>query len=154
GDVANVKPGRRKKIVWRSGQDVAVLAFDQLKFDVVATSGQGTPQPAPAPGAPPGAPPAAAGGGSKLKYSLPIAGGGAAAAAVLILKNKPKDCAFTVSPTSLSFAVTGEAKTVSISVSPADCSPNTWSASSAASFVTVSPATGSANGSVTLTASA
>src|SRR5579862_6017716 len=53
GDVANVKPGQRKKIVWRSGQDVAVLAFDQLKFDVVATAGQTTPPPPPQPGAAP-----------------------------------------------------------------------------------------------------
>jgi len=157
GDVANVAPGRRRKIVWRSGQDVAVLAFDQLKFDVVATSGQGTPkaEPAPAP-APAGAPPA---GDNKLKYILPIAGGGAAAAAFLLLKKgddkpAPLPCTFSVSPASLDFAFSGEAKTVTVSVTPAGCTPDSWTASSGAAFATVAPASGNGNGSVTITAAA
>ena len=47
GDVANVKPGLRKKIVWRSGQDVAILAYDLLKFDAVATLVPAPPTPSP-----------------------------------------------------------------------------------------------------------
>jgi hypothetical protein len=146
GDVSNVKPGRRKKVVWRSGQDVAVLTFDLLKFDVVATAGQTTPAPGPA-----GPPPA--GGGSKMKIILPVAGGGAAAAA-LLLKPKEKDCTFSASPTSLDFAAAGEAKTVNVSVTPADCKSPGWTASSSANFVSVSPGSGTGSGSVTFTAAA
>jgi hypothetical protein len=43
GDVANVRPGGGKRIVWRSGRDVEVLQIDQLKFDVTAVSGKVVP---------------------------------------------------------------------------------------------------------------
>jgi formylglycine-generating enzyme required for sulfatase activity len=49
--VASLKRGPRKKVVWRSGQDVAVLDDELLKFDIVATF---VPPPAPPP---PAAPP-------------------------------------------------------------------------------------------------
>lgn len=45
GDVENVKPGRHKKIVWQSGQDIgAPLAISLLKFNVIAESGPLPPQ--------------------------------------------------------------------------------------------------------------
>lgn len=154
GDVTGVKPGRRKKIVWQSGQDVAVLpGTNLLKFNVLATAGDLTPtaQPGqtPAPAAAPG------GGGSKLKYILPIAAGGAVAAVLLAKKGStpPPPCTFGVLPAAIDAATGGDTKTVTITVSPAGCSPNTWTATSS-DFVTVSPTSGSGSGQVTLTITA
>jgi hypothetical protein len=153
GDVADVKAGRRKKIVWRSGQDVAVLAFDQLKFDVVATSGPAGPRP----GAEPGAPPAAAApppSGSNTKVIVGVAAGGAAIAALLLARKSSSPaippCTFTVTPTAINAAFGGESDNVTVSPSPSGCSPNSWTASASAGFVTVSPASGSGSGQVTL----
>jgi hypothetical protein len=148
GDVANVRPGRQKKIVWRSGQDVAVLKFGDLKFDVVATAGTVTPAPEAAAQAPPPS------GGSNMKWILPIAAGGAGAAAFLLLRNKEEACTFAVSPGSADVPFGGGNVTVSITASPAECTPNTWSTSSAATFVTLNPTSGAGNSSVTITVAA
>jgi hypothetical protein len=157
GDVSDVKAGRRKKIVWRSGQDVAVLAFDQLKFDVVATSGPAGPRPAAEPGAPAATttPPPS---GSNTKVIVAVAGGGAAVAAILLAKKSspapPPGCTFAVSPTAITAASGGETDSVTVSLSPSGCSPNSWTASTSSSFVTVSPGSGSGSGQVTLTCAA
>ena len=63
-------------------------------------------------------------------------------------------CIFSISPSSLTAPATGAALSVSVAVGPAGCAPATWTASSGASFITVSPANGTGNGSVTLTVSA
>ena len=63
-------------------------------------------------------------------------------------------CTFSVSPTTLTATSAGGASTVAVTASPAGCSPANWTASSNAAFVTVSPTTGTGNGTVTLTVSA
>jgi hypothetical protein len=91
-----------------------------------------------------------AGGG----ISLPIVAGAAGAAVlgtvVAATALSSPDCVFAVSPTSINAAGGGSTESVSVSVSPADCDPPTWSATSGVSFVTVTPANGSGSGAVTL----
>src|SRR5262245_25216345 len=66
----------------------------------------------------------------------------------------PAVCAFTVSPSTVSFGSNGGTQNVTLTASPAGCSPQTWTASSSTAGVTVSPTAGSGNATITLSASA
>ncbi len=66
----------------------------------------------------------------------------------------PAVCAFSVSPTTLSFGSNGGTQNVTLTASPAGCSPQTWTASSSGAGVTVSPTAGSGSATITLAASA
>ena len=97
GDVENVRPGRRKKIVWQSGQDIgAPLSISQLKFNVVAVGGDTTPQG--------GKPTAAAGNtttatkSNPLKWIIPVVGGAGAVAAIAVSKGGSSGGAGTTPP--------------------------------------------------------
>jgi hypothetical protein len=63
-------------------------------------------------------------------------------------------CTFTVMPTAATAPGAGGIVTVGVSVGPAGCAPAAWTAASNASFIAVSPASGTGNGSVTLSVSA
>ena len=60
----------------------------------------------------------------------------------------PASSTLTVSPTSLSYTANSESKTITVS------SNTSWTASSSASWLTISPTSGSSNGTITATASA
>jgi hypothetical protein len=89
---AGVMAGAGKSIFWRAGEDIESVGLERFQYRVVLTreampvapaaaKPAVSPPPAPAaPAAPPASAPAAAkGGGSKLKWILPLVGGGAAA---------------------------------------------------------------------------
>jgi hypothetical protein len=64
-------------------------------------------------------------------------------------------CTFSVTPAALPPApATGGSQTITISVSPAGCGPSNWTATSNAAFVSVNPASGTGNGSVTVSVAA
>lgn len=63
-------------------------------------------------------------------------------------------CSFTVAPLTFNAPATGATLTATVTVAPAGCSPPTWTASSNAAFITVSPANGTGNGTVTLSVGA
>ena len=63
-------------------------------------------------------------------------------------------CAFSTSPTSLSFPSSGGSQVVTVTAAPSGCSPSTWTAASTDSGLTLAPAAGDGNGSVTVTAAA
>ncbi|MFO0753176.1 MAG: choice-of-anchor D domain-containing protein [Thermodesulfovibrionales bacterium] len=64
---------------------------------------------------------------------------------------KPAQCTYSISPTSLSVSAAGSSNSISVT-SPGSCTEWTWSAESGASWITInSGATGSSNGTVTLT---
>ena len=60
----------------------------------------------------------------------------------------PASSTLTVSPTSLSYTANSESKTITVS------SNTSWTASSSANWLTISPTSGSSNGTITATASA
>jgi Putative binding domain, N-terminal/Viral BACON domain len=63
-------------------------------------------------------------------------------------------CTFAVSPTSASFGPAGGSQPVSVTASPAGCTPASWTAAGNGNALTVSPASGSGNGTVTVTTAA
>jgi len=63
-------------------------------------------------------------------------------------------CAFSVAPTTVSFASGGGSQTVTLTAAPAGCAPSTWTASASSAALSVSPASGSGGATITLTAAA
>jgi hypothetical protein len=97
---------------------------------------------------------AASGGLSALAIGGIV--GGAAAGGLLAVRaaTSAEECVFTVNPTTLNAGATGGALTVNVTAAPEDCEPNTWTATTNSSFVTVNPANGAGNGAVTVTVNA
>jgi Bacterial Ig-like domain (group 2) len=63
-------------------------------------------------------------------------------------------CAFSVFPTTVSLTSQGGTQNVTLTATPAGCSPQTWTASSGAAALTVSPTAGSGSATITLAAGA
>jgi len=63
-------------------------------------------------------------------------------------------CAFSTSPTSLSFPSNGGSQIVTVAAAPSGCAPSTWTAASADAGLTFAPTAGDGNGFVTVTAAA
>jgi len=152
--IENVTVGPHVIVIRRSGylpnrHDAPVAAGATASVSVVLT-----PEPPPTAGSPQGpasgVAPAAKSG--MPKWLLPVAGAGAVAAVVAARKGGGNGaCTFSLSPTGYaSPPQAGGSVTVAVTVSPAACSPQTWTASSLSSFVHVSPASGSGNQSVTV----
>jgi hypothetical protein len=97
---------------------------------------------------------ASAGGLSALAIGGIV--GGAAAGGLLAVRaaTGSEECVFAVTPTTLNAGATGGALTVNVTATPEDCEPNTWTATTNSSFVTVNPANGAGNGTVTITVGA
>lgn len=60
-------------------------------------------------------------------------------------------CAFTVSPTSVTFPKAGGSVVLTVSATPAGCDTPQWTAETISNRITLSPASGSGNGAVTAT---
>jgi hypothetical protein len=97
---------------------------------------------------------AAGGGGLSALAITGIVGGAAAGTAVglraagVIGGSDP--CVFAVTPTSINAGSAAGSTAVNVSVSPSGCEPPDWTATSGAAFATLSPGSGSGNGSVTV----
>ena len=92
-----------------------------------------------------------AGGGLGVGAIAGIAGAAVGGALVVQEVIQAEPCTFSVSPTSFTVDGNGDTLFVNVDAEPLDCSPAEWTASSGAPFISVSPTSGSGNGSVTLT---
>jgi len=63
-------------------------------------------------------------------------------------------CAFSISPTSVSFPASGGSQIVTLTATPSGCSPSTWTATSPDSALTFAPTAGEGSASVTVRAAA
>ncbi len=93
----------------------------------------------------------AGGGGLGAGAIAGIAGAAVGGALAVQELTQAEPCTFYVSPTSFDVPGNGGTVFVDVSAEPPDCSPAEWSASSDSGFVSVSPASGTGSGSVTLT---
>lgn len=92
-----------------------------------------------------------AGGGLGVGAIAGIAGAAAGGLLVVQELTQSEPCTFSVSPTSFTADGNGDLLFVEVNADPPECSPEEWTASSGAAFISVSPSSGSGYGSVTLT---